>query len=93
MKHWEDETHSICRSKLEIFGGNGECCFCKPHENCLLMEITNEVPIVKTKTRKQMEEEIINDKKDLLIKILAHAESMEMAKDVRHYIKDEILKL
>lgn len=28
--------HDICRSRLEMFGGDGKCCTHNRHPNCLL---------------------------------------------------------
>jgi len=42
FEHGDEGTHTICRSRLEIFGGDGKCCICFPHADCLIIENENE---------------------------------------------------
>lgn len=30
------ETHTACDERIKKYGGNAQCCYCSPHENCKL---------------------------------------------------------
>lgn len=34
MSH--SETHSACDARLQSEGGKAQCCYCKPHEGCMI---------------------------------------------------------